>query len=403
MGASGRPGRSFLMQGKGALTHHQPGAGGGTACGSRAPSGGGSAGVVLPCPVIPADANGGLCIGRSCADTLGAWGPSATNKRHRVYTGALLATTVSTYKQRLKDVCDGGILRLYQFDKSVFIRGSLMERKAKYKSNNLCIAIFIFCSSVRVVEYFLIKTDTTVIGENVLHKVIGIIVLALALKYLNLTWSDIGFQKSGSISGILKGLLLGGVCFAFSYGLELAILALQDNPAQFEFYISSFSLTGSQVKNTDFVFIGLCVLFNIINVWMEEGVFRGLFIKVFSGTSPFMKANFIAAFLFGVWHIVMPIRNYINGDMSFTGMILMGIGYIALSGVMGIKWGLLAHMTGNMWVGLGDHLFNNTIATNMLHVISLTGADELQIIRIMAAQIISFAFVLVVYCSKTEK
>ena len=367
------------------------------------PPGAAPPGLSFPAQYIPADANGGLCIGRSCADALGAWGPSATNKRHRVYTGALLATTVSTYKQRLKDVCDGGILRLYQFNKSVFIRGSLMERNAKYKSNNLCIAIFIFCSSVRVVEYFLIKTDTTVIGENVLHKVIGIIVLALALKYLNLTWSDIGFQKSGSISGILKGLLLGGVCFAFSYGLELAILALQDNPAQFEFYISSFSLTGSQVKNTDFVFIGLCVLFNIINVWMEEGVFRGLFIKVFSGTSPFMKANFIAAFLFGVWHIVMPIRNYINGDMSFTGMILMGIGYIALSGVMGIKWGLLAHMTGNMWVGLGDHLFNNTIATNMLHVISLTGADELQIIRIMAAQFISFAFVLVVYCSKTEK
>ena len=74
MGASGRPGRSFLMQGKGALTHHQPGAGGGTACGSRAPSGSGSAGVVLPCPVIPADANGGLCIGRSCADALGGLG-----------------------------------------------------------------------------------------------------------------------------------------------------------------------------------------------------------------------------------------------------------------------------------------------------------------------------------------
>ena len=50
MGASGRPGRSFLMQGKGALTHHQPGAGGGTACGSRAPSGGGSAGG---CPSLP--------------------------------------------------------------------------------------------------------------------------------------------------------------------------------------------------------------------------------------------------------------------------------------------------------------------------------------------------------------
>ncbi len=50
--------------------------------------------VILPCQYIPADANGGLCIGRSCVDALGAWGPSATNKLHWVYTGALLATTI---------------------------------------------------------------------------------------------------------------------------------------------------------------------------------------------------------------------------------------------------------------------------------------------------------------------
>ncbi len=52
----------------------------------------------LPSMDRPADANGGLCIGRSCADALGAWGPSATNKLRRVYTGALLATTINTHK-----------------------------------------------------------------------------------------------------------------------------------------------------------------------------------------------------------------------------------------------------------------------------------------------------------------
>ena len=75
-----------------------------------APSGGGSAGVVLPCPVIPADANGGLCIGRSCADALGVWGPSATNKLHRVYTGALLAITIGIQKQGLNVTSIGDIL-----------------------------------------------------------------------------------------------------------------------------------------------------------------------------------------------------------------------------------------------------------------------------------------------------
>lgn len=278
-----------------------------------------------------------------------------------------------------------------------------MGRNTKYKSDNLCIAVFMLCLSVRFAEYFLIETDKTAIGENVLHKVVGIILLVLALKRVNLSWSDIGFQRNGFVSSILKGLLLGSVCFAISYGLELAILALQGNPAHLEIYISSFSLTGSQTKNTNFVFFLLCVLFNVINVWMEEGVFRGLFIKTLSETKSFMRANYIAAFLFGIWHIVMPIRSYVNGEMSFAAMLLMSIGYIILAGVMGIKWGLLIRITGNIWMGLGDHLFNNTIATNMLHVVSKNGADELQIVRIMAAQIISFGFVLVIYYCRNKK
>lgn len=264
-------------------------------------------------------------------------------------------------------------------------------------------AICTICLVVRFIEYFLIETDKTVIGENVFHKAVGIIILAIVLKKSNLAWGDIGFQRIGFISGILKGLLLGTVCFIISYGLEVFILALQGNPAHFEIYISSFSLTGSQVKSTSFIFFVLCVLFNVINVWMEEGIFRGLLIKLLSETKPFIKANFIAAFLFGVWHIVMPIRGYVNGEMIFAEMILMGIGYIILAGIMGIKWGALYHMTGNIWVGLGDHLFNNTVATNMLHVISSTGADELQIVRILVAQLFSFAFVLAIYCRRNKK
>ena len=278
-----------------------------------------------------------------------------------------------------------------------------MRRTMKRNANHLCIAVFTVCLFIRFAEYFLIETDKTAIGENVLHKAVGIIVLALALKRGNLSWSDIGFQRNGFVSGILKGLLLGSVCFAISYGLELATLTLQGNPAHFELYISSFSLTGSQVKNTGFLFVALCVVSNIINVWMEEGVFRGLFIQTLSETKSFMTANFIAAFLFGVWHIVMPLRSYLNGEMSFAAMALMSIGYIILAGIMGIKWGFLYRMTGNLWVGLGDHLFNNTVATNMLHVVSSTGADELQIVRIMAAQLISFAFVLATYIGKNRK
>ncbi len=55
--------------------------------------------ISFPLPVYTADANGGLCIERRCVDALGAWGPPATNKLRRVYTGALLATTIITYQR----------------------------------------------------------------------------------------------------------------------------------------------------------------------------------------------------------------------------------------------------------------------------------------------------------------
>ena len=90
--------------------------------GSRAPSGGRLRQGCPSLPDIPADANGGLCIGRSFADALGAWGPLTPNKLRRVYTGALLATTISTYIRGLKVACGGGILDSHLFGKLRYMR-----------------------------------------------------------------------------------------------------------------------------------------------------------------------------------------------------------------------------------------------------------------------------------------
>lgn len=47
--------------------------------------------------------------------------------------------------------------------------------------------------------------------------------------------------------------------------------------------------------------------------------------------------------------------------------------------------------------GDGDHLFNNIVVTNLLHVISNNEADNLQIIRILIGQLISFVLVMSFY------
>ena len=111
----------------------------------------------------------------------------------------------------------------------------------------------------------------------------------------------------------------------------------------------------------------------------------------------------IVALLFGLCHFVMPLRLFITGEMNFISLIVMMLGYIVLAGIMSIKWGMLYKMKGSLFIGIGDHLFNNIIATNILHIVSNTGVDELQIVRILIAQIISFMIVCLIYKKRKNK
>ena len=119
-----RPGMAWALHSlcrpsaKSALTHHQQ-AGGGMACGHRAPSGGGSAGVSSPADIYQQTPTA-ACASDAAAPITGGLGASATNKRHRVYTCALLATTISAPKQGLNIVRIGAILCSCQSDKSGF-------------------------------------------------------------------------------------------------------------------------------------------------------------------------------------------------------------------------------------------------------------------------------------------
>ncbi|WP_369298170.1 CPBP family intramembrane glutamic endopeptidase [uncultured Neglectibacter sp.] len=286
--------------------------------------------------------------------------------------------------------------------KAAFVKGELMEKNIKERPILSCAIIFALCGSARLAEYFVIRTDETVLAENFLHKVFGIVLLAIILHLLHSSWQSIGFTGDKILSGAAKGLLLGGGCFIAAYSIECLILYCINGNVSLAFYISGFSLSGETVKHNSPLFFLLCIAFNMINVWMEEGVFRGLFMKILSGKLSFIHAALLIAFLFGIWHWVMPFRDYLDGNASLANLLAMGIGYILLSGLMSIKWSLLYQMTGSLWVGLGDHLFNNVVVTNLLHVISNGEADSMQIVRIILGQLLSL-FVVILYDKKSNQ
>lgn len=277
-----------------------------------------------------------------------------------------------------------------------------MKKEQFTKPIASCVLVFLICSIARIIEYFFIRTDETILAENFLHKVFGIIVLALILKSTELSWSRIGFKKANSIHNILKGFALGTISFSVAYLIECILLYSMNGNVKLSFYTSGFSLNGEAIKQNGIIFIILCIAFNIINVWMEEGIFRGLFSNLLEDKMSFRGSMILIALLFGIWHWVMPLRDFIEGNTSIANLLIMGIGYIIISGVMSIKWSILYKITGSLWLGLGDHLFNNIMVTNLLHVISNNEADSMQIVRILIGQFISFALVMIYYHKKSK-
>lgn len=278
-----------------------------------------------------------------------------------------------------------------------------MDKRIINKPVESCLLVFLICSIARIIEYFTIRTDETILAENFLHKVFGIVVLAVMLRLAKLSWNSIGFRKANVIRDVLKGFALGIVCFSVAYLLECIMLYCMNGNVKISIYTSGFSLNVETVEQSGILFIMLCIVFNIINVWMEEGIFRGLFSNLLSHKMSFKGETLIVALLFGIWHWVMPLRDFIEGRTTIANLLVMSIGYIVLAGIMSIKWSVLYRITGSLWMELGDHLFNNVIVTNLLHVISNNEADSMQIVRILIGQLMSFVLVMIYYRKSVKR
>lgn len=275
-------------------------------------------------------------------------------------------------------------------------------RKRVKNALSMVLGIYAICFAFRAVEYFFLRTDQTVLGEAFIHKLTGIVILFAAARYYGFSNKDIGFSNNKILKDTLKGLGFGIAVFTLAYSVEILILAIQGRFESLSFYVSAYSVDGNVGNQTAFIFFIMCFVGNIINVVMEEGVFRGLFQKILEKKYSFFIAAVIAASLFGLWHIMSPLRSFCDGTMSTGGFVANSIMLIVTSALVGFKFAMMTKLTGNLYMAMGDHFVNNTIV-NILHVISAGGADQMQIVRISIAQSVSFIIVLAWYLMKKRR
>ena len=258
------------------------------------------------------------------------------------------------------------------------------------------IFIYLLCFAFRLLEYFLLRTDETVWGEAFVHKLIGIGNLFIAVKYYNFKFAEIGFTRDKMWYNLTGGLAFGLIVFIPAYLVEIIIAVMQGRFETLALYVSAYSVTGTIGNQTGFLFFVICIVGNMINVIMEEGIFRGLFQKILERKYSFVLSAAIASGLFGIWHIMAPVRSYYDGTMSYNGFVANTILLVATSALVGFKLALMTRLTNSLYMAMGHHFINNA-TVNMLHVVSNTGTDELMVVRITIAQTVSFVTILVWY------
>ncbi|MBP5520730.1 MAG: CPBP family intramembrane metalloprotease [Treponema sp.] len=277
-----------------------------------------------------------------------------------------------------------------------------MERYETRKNAWLCAALIYFiCFGFRFFEYFFIRTDCTFFGEAFIHKTLGIIILFVTAKLFSYKPTEIGFSQKSAVKNILRGFLIGFCCFAFSYAIEIRILKDTFRFNYLGFFVTSYSVNGNLGNQTELIFFIICILGNIINVIMEEGIFRGLLQKLFERRYSFFASAVFASILFGLWHCIAPARSFFDGLSNKNQLIINLAILIGSSTLVGLKYAMLYKITGSIYAGMTEHFVNNTLI-NILHVVSYSGIDQLQTIRISIAQTVSFIIVLILYLRKVN-
>lgn len=276
-------------------------------------------------------------------------------------------------------------------------RVNRMKKEKITKPFTLVAAIYILYFILRVMDLFILRTDQTWVGEAIIHKLLGIVIMSIIACRLGFKPEEIGFSKGKSILKVFYGLAFGFAVYGIAYAAEIIMAKAAGSFDSLRFYVSAYAIDKNSGNRTGFLFFILCIIGNVINVLMEEGNFRGLFPGILGEKYAFAKAAVITSALFGFWHIVLPLRNYVDREQSFSGMIVQCVLLLVISTLIGLKFTILTKMSGSIYMSMGDHFFNNTIV-NLLHVVTNTGADEMMTVRIFIAQSLSFVLVLIYYC-----
>jgi membrane protease YdiL (CAAX protease family) len=197
--------------------------------------------------------------------------------------------------------------------------------------------------------------------------------------------ASIGFHGRRLGESLLIGVLITILPFMVAYAVEWIVLKQvgQEPSLQFSAIDPKAGVAGG------LLFALWLLVGNVVNSFMEEGLFRGVMLNLYRLRLTFVKSNWLQAFLFGAWHLVWVVKWYQTGTVSTPGEVGLGVVANFLPQIcLGLVWGYAFLKTDNLWTAFIAHTLTNT-TLNLIHVATVDAMDPGMSIRMTTFSIVS--------------
>jgi len=230
---------------------------------------------------------------------------------------------------------------------------------------------------LRILDIFVLRLDER-LGEIILSKSLGFALVAGYTWWVGQRLAAIGLHRRGLGPALAIGAGLTLAAFVIAGVVQVVTLA-EGATLTLHAVDPKTGLAGGGA------FAALLIVGNVVNSFMEEGLFRGIMLTHFLQRMRFRTANLLQAVLFAAWHLVWPLKAYLTGDVSAAGVLAQTFSLLLGTFVAALVYGYLFWRTDSLWAPWIAHFLNNT-TLNLVQVRSASG--ELQPAMIMSVVVV---------------
>lgn len=245
------------------------------------------------------------------------------------------------------------------------------------------ITLLLIALGFRLFDIFLIRSDER-FGEIFFSKALGFILVLLFVWGTGQGLKSIGLHSNMIFQSIFIGLFVTSVALGSGYIIEYLIGHLRGVHPQF--YYGAIDPKAN--VSGGFLFGLWLIMGNIINSFMEEGLFRGILIRLFGYKLILNQANWLQSLLFGLWHIPWTFKEYQLGKLRNVGNFAFStISNFVPQLFIGFVWGYMYIKTNSLWASWISHTLTNS-TLNLLHIKTDEGIDSGLAIRMVTYVIV---------------